>query len=151
MSITVFFSWQSDRSSNEGRNFIETALQRAIANISQNVELDEPNRHGIELDKDTAGVPGSPPIFETILEKIDRAAVFVPDLTFVSERPNEHPSPNPNGLIEYGYALKSLSSHRIIGIGNNAILLLPVNSGAHTLGREPFHQPKRFDSQSESS
>jgi len=28
------------------------------------------------------------------------------------------------------------------------MLLLPVNSSAHKLGREPFHRAKRFDSQS---
>ena len=57
MSTSVFFSWQSDR---PGRNFIEKALQTAIRNISDDIELDEALRSDIQLDKDTLNVPGSP-------------------------------------------------------------------------------------------
>jgi hypothetical protein len=69
---------------------------------------------------DTKGVPGSPPIVETIFRKIDNAAVFVPDLTFVGTRPDGRPTPNPNVLIEYGWALKSLTHARIVPVINTA-------------------------------
>jgi Molybdopterin-binding domain of aldehyde dehydrogenase len=49
---------------------------------------------------------------ETIFRKIDKAAAFVPDLTLVSERRDGRPTPNPNVLIEYGWALKSLGHGR---------------------------------------
>lgn len=65
-------------------------------------------------------VPGSPPIFETTRRKIDAAAIFVPYLTFVVKRPNGDPCPNLNVLSEYGYALKSLTYHRVIGVMNAA-------------------------------
>jgi hypothetical protein len=65
-------------------------------------------------------VPGSPPIVETILRKIDNAAVFVPDLTFVGVRADNRPTPNPNVLIEYGWALKSLTYARIVPVMNIA-------------------------------
>lgn len=39
----------------------------------------------LEIDQDTQGVPGSPPIAETILAKIDVADIFVADLTFANE------------------------------------------------------------------
>src|SRR5258708_1432270 len=105
----VFFSWQSDRSSREGKNFIERALEIATKRISKDLQIEEDPRDPLKLDKDTLDVPGSPPIFDTIRKKIDRSAVFVADLTFVSKRPSGEPSPNPNVLIEYGYALKSLT------------------------------------------
>lgn len=116
---TVFFSWQSDRGNAE-KNFIERALETAIKRISKDLEIAEDPRDPIELDKDTQGVPGSPNIFDTIRKKIDTTAVFVADLTLVSTRPKGEPSPNPNVLIEYGYALKSLSAARIIGVMNEA-------------------------------
>jgi hypothetical protein len=56
-------------------------------------------RDGIEVDSDTKKTPGSPRIFQTILNKIQKATLFVPDLTFIALRPNNHPVPNPNVLI----------------------------------------------------
>jgi hypothetical protein len=119
MSKTVFFSWQSDRSTKEGRNLIEKALERAVERIARDISVEEAVR-GLEMDKDTKGVPGSPPIFQTILNKIERAAVFVPDLTFVGTRIGDRPSPNPNVLIEYGYALKSRGHAQIVAVMNVA-------------------------------
>src|SRR5208337_1938280 len=57
-------------------------------------------------------------LFETILERIERATVFVPDFTFVATRPNGQPTPNPNVLIEYGYALKCMSNRQFMPVMN---------------------------------
>lgn len=116
---TVFFSWQSD-TGNADKNFIERALDSAIKRISKDLEIAEDPRDPLELDKDTQGVPGSPNIFDTIRAKIDRAAIFIADLTFVASRSKGEPTPNPNVLIEYGYALKTLSAIRIVGVMNAA-------------------------------
>jgi len=83
MAYTVFFSWQSDRSPQEGRNLIESAIKSAIQELGADAEIAESLRDSLSLDKDTKGVPGNPPIFETILKKIDQSAIFVPDLTSV--------------------------------------------------------------------
>lgn len=83
-------SWQSDRATREGRNTIEKALEAAAKCISEDFTVEESSRE-LRVDKDTKDVPGLPPIFHTILEKIDRATVFVPDFTFVSRRPNGDP------------------------------------------------------------
>jgi hypothetical protein len=115
MSATIFFSWQSDRPPKHGRNLIEKALEKAIKRLKMDVELQEAVRDDIQLDKDTRDIPGSPNIFATILEKISNATIFVPDLTFVGSRPNGQPIPNPNVLIEYGYALRCISERRSIG------------------------------------
>ena len=120
MSHTVFFSWQSDRNAPEGRTLIESAIKFAIKRLGANVEIVESLREGLELDKDTKGVPGNPPIFDTILKKIHRSAIFVPDLTAVASRANGELIPNPNVLIEYGWALKSRGHHQIVPIMNVA-------------------------------
>ena len=67
----------------------------------------------VEVDSETKGVPGHPPVADTILKKIDAAAVFVADLTFVGEGSDESSMPNPNVLIEFGWALKTLTHDRV--------------------------------------
>ena len=92
MSNTVFFSWQTDRPTKEGRNFIRKALETAVQRIAEDITVELAVREGLEVDKDTKGVPGSPPIVETILKKINAAAVFLPDFTFVGTRLRGDPS-----------------------------------------------------------
>jgi len=120
MAYTVFFSWQSDRSPLEGRNLIESAIKSAIKRLGADAEIVKSLREGLDLDKDTKGVPGNPPIFETILKKIDQSAIFVPDLTAVANRSKGELIPNPNVLIEYGWALKSRGYHQIVPVMNIA-------------------------------
>lgn len=72
------------------------------------------------LDKDTEGVPGIPPIVDVIFEKISDCAIFVPDLTFIGRSSQGRQLPNPNVLIEYGWALRELGYSRIIPIMNTA-------------------------------
>ena len=116
---TVFFSWQVDRPAQDGRNFVQRALERAAERIGKDTAIEEALRD-LEIDRDTKGVSGSPPIVETIFRKIDKAAVFVADVTFVGQRADGRPTPNPNVLIEYGWALKSLNHGRILTVMNTA-------------------------------
>jgi hypothetical protein len=120
MAITIFYSWQSDTPNSTNRGFIEDALSKAIKQLASKIEIQNAIRDEIELDKDTLGVPGTPPIVETIFNKIDGCAIFVPDLTFVGKSPDGRMLPNPNVLIEYGWALKSISHSRIIPVMNSA-------------------------------
>jgi hypothetical protein len=118
MKTTVFFSWQTDTPTREGRNFIEKALKNAIKKLACDTELEEAIREELEMDKDTLDVPGSPAIVDTILKKIDYATIFLADLTFIGKRPDGRPTPNPNVLIEYGWALKSLGLSRMVTVMN---------------------------------
>jgi hypothetical protein len=117
---TVFFSWQTDRPPREGRNLIEKALENAVSRIANDAKVEPAVREGLIVDKDTKGVPGSPPIFSTILDKIDRASVFVGDLTMCGTRCDGRLTPNPNVLIEYGWALKSLGYFQVLTVMNDA-------------------------------
>ena len=120
MAHTIFFSWQSDRLPLIGRNFIERALKEAVKRVSTDTTVENAPRGELLIDRDTLNVPGSPPIFPTILAKIEQAVIFVPDLTFVGTRDDGTPMPNPNVLIEYGYALNQHGHPRIIGVMNAA-------------------------------
>jgi hypothetical protein len=121
MTSSIFYSWQSDLPNNLTRGFIEDALERAIRQLSAQIAVDEAARdESISIDKDTKGVPGSPPIVQTIFDKISAATAFVPDLTFVGKSPNGRLIPNPNVLIEYGWALKELGHSKIVGVMNAA-------------------------------
>lgn len=112
---TVFYSWQSDIRAAANRSLIEAALESAIEDIQdpQGKPIINP-----AIDRDTAGVPGSPDISSTILEKIDNSSVLLADITLVDDGSLGRRFPNPNVLIEVGYAIKSLGFTRILLIQN---------------------------------
>jgi hypothetical protein len=114
--VTVFYSWQSDLPNSVNRGFIEDCLRRAIRNISATETL------GIEpcLDRDTQNTPGAPDIAATIFDKIDKCHLFVCDVSIVNQNASNRPTPNPNVLIELGYAVKTLGWNRIICVFNEA-------------------------------
>ena len=114
MNVTIFYSWQSDTRAAANRTLIQNALEAAAA------ELREDDSIAIQpvVDRDTLAIPGAPDIAATILEKIDASAAIVSDVTIVNPSDSDRPSPNPNVLIELGYALKSLGERRVILVQN---------------------------------
>src|SRR5581483_11177348 len=116
-TATVFYSWQSDLPNGINRSLIERALKEAIEalKLEGTVAL-EP-----VLDRDTQGASGSPNIAATIFDKIDRAAVFVGDVSVIGRAgPKDRPTPNPNVVAELGYALRALGENRIVLVVNTA-------------------------------
>jgi hypothetical protein len=100
---------------------IEEALGSAISVLAEDAQIEKAIRdEGLIVDRDTQGVPGVPPIVDTIFNKIDAATIFVPDLTFVGKRVDGRPTPNPNVLVEYGWALNALGYNRIVPVMNMA-------------------------------
>ena len=77
MAFKVFYAWQSDRPNNLCRNLIRKALDKAAALLSEDLTIEEANR-SVLIDQDTQGVPGSPGVAETILEKIRSCDAFAP-------------------------------------------------------------------------
>lgn len=112
---TVFYSWQKDLPNSTNWSFIETSLKNAIKAIYQ----DESTEIKPFLDRDTSGVAGSPDIANTIFAKIEQAHVFVCDISIINSG-QPRLTPNPNVLIELGYAFKALGSDRIIMVMNTA-------------------------------
>ncbi|MHA6718656.1 hypothetical protein ACX40Y_04305 [Sphingomonas sp. RS6] len=109
-----------DTATRTGRNLIEAALNRAIRTLKVDADIDPADRE-VHVDRDTVNVPGSPPLVETIFGKVDTATAFISDLTFVGVRADgERHMPNPNVLLEHGWALKSLTWRRVISVMNTA-------------------------------
>lgn len=116
MKKIVFYSWQSDLPNPCNRGFIQKALEDAA------VAITDDNAVAIEpvVDRDTQGVAGAPDIAATIFAKITSADVFIADVSIISRQKNKRPTPNPNVLIELGYALKAIGHERIILVFNTA-------------------------------
>lgn len=111
---TIFYSWQSDAPNNTNRYFLRDCLSSAIKNLNKEEHLTE----ALRIDQDSSGTPGMPDIAATIFNKIDNCDVFVADLSFVGESIEGKKLPNPNVLIELGYAISKLSDRRIVAIMN---------------------------------
>ncbi len=116
MKKIVFYSWQSDLPNATNRGFILQALEQAVLAVAGDSSIDvEP-----VVDRDTAGVAGSPDIVETILDKIVEADVLVPDVSLITSKGSEKRCPNPNVLVELGFAVRALGWPRIIMVMNTA-------------------------------
>ena len=112
----IFYSWQSDLPNVTNRGFIERALEQAIIDSTRGSQMElEP-----VIDRDTVGVPGTPDIAATIFSKIETADAFVADVSIINSSSPGRLTPNPNVLIELGYALKALGWERIILMFNDA-------------------------------
>jgi hypothetical protein len=114
----IFWSWQSDYSPKTCRHFIRDALADAVAQVAEEIGVDDADRP--EIDHDTKGERGMADIAATILNKIADAAVFVADLTPIAKSPDGKWLPNPNVMIELGWAMHRPGWERVIGILNMA-------------------------------
>jgi len=116
MKRTIFYIWQSDITPSANRNFILRALEEAAKSLQTDDTLNvEP-----VVDRDTSGVPGSPDIAATIFEKIDASDVVVADVSIINMGQPGRPTPNPNVLVELGYALKAKGKQRTVLVFNTA-------------------------------
>lgn len=114
--IKIFFSWQSDLPANETRSVIQAGIEKAVKLLRDTVK--------IEADRDTQGESGSPDIAQTIFSKIDDCDIFIADVSPVcgynpfNSGDDMKLSPNPNVLIELGYAARVIGWENIICITN---------------------------------
>jgi len=117
--FTVFYSWQSDLPRRKSRDVIHDALVLAISDLSLSVDVSDSPR----IDHDTKDISGAPEIAATIFNKIDNCGIFVADLTFIGKSEREgRPAkllPNPNVLLELGYASAKIGWDRIILVMNS--------------------------------
>ena len=116
---TIFYSWQSD-SKDKSSKIIEKALFEAKNSLLENKEI------SIEVDHSTLGECGMPSIDQTILRKIDNCDIFLCDLTPVVKYEKTEGNgntiikqvPNPNVLIELGYAMSAVGVNYIIPVAH---------------------------------
>lgn len=116
MAHTAFFAWQLDTPAEQNKKFIWNALTSATKAIASSAVPEESPRP----ESDTGGVAGSPNIVDTIFNRIRDCAFFVADLTFTSKTESGKVVPNPNVLIELGYAARSVGWERTILVMNAA-------------------------------
>lgn len=116
MNRVVFYSGQSDLPNSTNRSFIQAAPEKAARAIA----TDGSNDDVPIIDRDTQDVPGAPHIARTIFEKVAAADAFVADVSITQGKGAHRPIPNPNVLIELGYALCSLGDARIVLLMNDA-------------------------------
>ncbi|MEI6695638.1 MAG: hypothetical protein WCO13_06195 [Bacteroidota bacterium] len=113
MKKNIFYSWQSDLPNNTNRGLIEDSIKIALKEISNdNIHLD------IVIDRDTQGVSGTPDIANSIFKKIDNSSIFIADISFINSQSTDRKCPNPNVLIELGYAAKTIGWNNIICLFN---------------------------------
>lgn len=114
--MKIFYSWQSDLPNSNNRNLIQGSIDKTVKKFSNIIKID--------ADRDTKSKLGSPDITKTIFEKIDESDLFIADITMINKskykclRNKKRATPNPNVLIELGYAAKSLGWERIICVYN---------------------------------
>lgn len=108
MAGTIFYSWQNDLDHKTHRNFIEKCIQKALKSVKKDAHV------VVDYDRDTKGLNGSPDITTTIFEKIEKSVLFICDVSIINKDSNQKKAPNPNVLIELGFAIHKLGWDRII-------------------------------------
>jgi hypothetical protein len=144
--MTIFYSWQSDTPNKHNRWFILDCIKKAVVELKRSGEITESPR----VEHDTTGIGGTVSITETIYERIADSSIFVADVTFVgstrrsvlqvaseclsslehrrfkeflsrlpfSVRPKK--IPNPNVLLETGFAARCLGWKRVVSVMNTS-------------------------------
>lgn len=108
--FVVFYSWQDDSPKKTNKIAIRAALQ-TIANDIESAE----DKLKVDIDEATKRVSGSPNIFEKIIDKIKNCDAFVADISFPLSGVK---TPNPNVMLELGFAVAYLGWERIILLFN---------------------------------
>lgn len=114
----VFFSWQSDTPAKANRTVIEAALDRAAKTVG--AAWTPSDRPVTKIETASSDVVGARQIADVLLERIRSADVFVADASLVV-RKGPRVMPNPNVLVETGYALHALGDARIVLVVNTAL------------------------------
>lgn len=116
--FTIFYSWQSDTSSEHGRNLVREAFDIAADTIGK-----EPGASfRLQVLSDTENESGLCNIPQTVLRRLRESDAIVSDLTFVARTGTERPKfcSNPNVLFELGYAYGQIGPERLVCVMNVA-------------------------------
>jgi hypothetical protein len=111
---TIFYSWQSDLPNNSNRGFIELCLKKVVKDLGKVV----PFALELNIDRDTKGISGTPDISDSIFSKIAKSKIFVADISIINSDSKGRKCPNPNVMIELGYAARVLGWERIFCVYN---------------------------------
>ena len=111
---TIFYSWQNDTDGD--RQYVRNVLQNSVVAIKKELDIE------IQIDSDSRDEDGEKSIDVAILKKIENCDFFVCDVTPVGKL---HPSdevykelPNPNVMLELGFAIGNIGWERCILVWN---------------------------------
>jgi len=116
----IFFSWQSDLPYKSNRSFIREAIDEAVEQFSKEGVVEDAPR----VDEGMDGVAGTPEVATIMFQKIDGSAIFIGDVSLVGRTEpvdanrEKKRVPNPNVLLEMGYAAARIGWNRIICVMN---------------------------------
>lgn len=144
MGYKVFFAFQMDIDDKFGKGFIQSAIEVAIQKFKgEGVD--------VSLDFGFRGTPGTPLLIDEMLKKSSESDMVIVDLTYTSAKEwldaelikedsthllfsipkgDRKLSPNPNVLLETGYAWAKKGTYRTLAVMNSAYGspdLLPVD------------------------
>lgn len=130
MKYTIFVSWQSDK----------PLVKNKIFNCLEGHK----KKLNFKIDQATRDTPGSPKIEDTIFEKIKNCDIFLADITPIVSLNNKQ-IPNPNVVVELGFAIKTLGWKRIILVAEQddtwKIEQLPFDINHHRIGTFKPNEP----------
>ena len=115
MIHNIFYSWQSDLPEENNKAFIGSCLRKALSKIK------EDKNFSLEyvIDRATSKRIGTVDIAQTIFNKINNAKLFVADVSIINHRSRKYrKTPNPNVLIELGYAVRTIGWANVICVFN---------------------------------
>ncbi len=119
MKVSIFYSWQSDLPNNKNRSFIYNAIEKALKNIYSTTD----SITEYIIDSDSRDEVGTPDLVHSIFSKIDACDIFIADISIINGvNCNDFKyrrTPNPNVLIELGYASRAIGWSKIICIYNS--------------------------------
>lgn len=110
MKFNIFYSWQSDLPNKDNRSFIEGCIKKAMRMNSGDINVGAI----FDYDRDTKGSSGSPDIADIIFNKIEKSDIFICDISIINSDHDGRKMPNPNVLVELGYAAKIIGWEKII-------------------------------------
>lgn len=110
--MNVFFSWQSDGNNRINRNLLEGCIAKACGS-------DKLTHLNLHLDLALRNELGSLDIADSIFKKISNSSIYICDVSVVL-RNEKRNSPNPNVLVELGYASAILGWEKVICVMNTS-------------------------------
>jgi hypothetical protein len=116
--MEIFYSWQMDAPRKINKDFILRALNTAIGKLSEDPDVSEAERDGMEIDQDTQGILGSPEVARVILDKIAASSVIITDVSLVASGKQNKRHINSNVAIELGYAYGKRGDQAVLKIMN---------------------------------
>lgn len=115
MIHNIFYSWQSDLPEDNNKAYIGSCLRKALSNLKKNKDFSL----DYVIDRATSKRIGTIDIAQTIFNKINIAKLFVADVSIINHQSRKYKkTPNPNVLIELGYAVRTIGWENVICVFN---------------------------------